>query len=85
MVHSVAADRTPTDPAHPAGPQHRRRPPSTSPTRDVLAPSGTFYAYEPARRLGLGDAGGLRAGLAPYTDEHDVDRLLDGLAGFLHG
>jgi selenocysteine lyase/cysteine desulfurase len=32
-----------------------------------------------SRRLGLGDAGGLRIGLAPYTDDADVDRLLEGL------
>ena len=49
----------------------------------VNAPAGSFYAYEPARRLGLGSAGGLRVGLAPYTDDSDVDRLLDGLAKFL--
>ena len=48
---------------------------------DVNAPAGTFYAYEPARRLGLAD-GGLRVGLAPYNDDSDVDRLLDGLAKF---
>ena len=47
--------------------------------RDVNAPAGTFYAYEPARLLGLGDEGGVRIGLAPYTDQNDVDRLLDGL------
>jgi cysteine desulfurase family protein (TIGR01976 family) len=49
---------------------------------DVNAPSGTFYAYEPARRLGL-DEGGLRIGVAPYTDDADVDRLLDGLTRFV--
>ncbi|GAA4844093.1 cysteine desulfurase-like protein [Actinomycetospora corticicola] len=47
--------------------------------RDVFAPSGSFYAVGPSHRLGLGDAGGLRIGLAPYSDDHDVDRLLDGL------
>ena len=46
----------------------------------VLAPSGNFYALEASRHLGLGDAGGLRVGLAPYTNDDDVDRLLDGLA-----
>jgi selenocysteine lyase/cysteine desulfurase len=46
----------------------------------VLAPSGNFYALEASRHLGLGDAGGLRMGLAPYTDDDDVDRLLEGLA-----
>ena len=50
--------------------------------RGVNAPAGAFYAYEPARRIGLPD-GGLRVGLAPYNDEGDVDRLLDGLAAFL--
>lgn len=51
--------------------------------RGVNAPAGSFYAYEPARRLGLGEAGGLRIGLAPYNDRADIDRLLDGLAAFL--
>jgi cysteine desulfurase family protein (TIGR01976 family) len=48
---------------------------------DVNAPAGTFYAYEPARRLGLDD-GGLRIGLAPYTSDSDVDRLINGLTKF---
>ena len=30
--------------------------------------------------MGLGDTGGVRAGLAPYTDDSDVDRLLEGVA-----
>jgi cysteine desulfurase family protein (TIGR01976 family) len=47
---------------------------------DIAAPSGSFYALEPSRRLGLGDAGGLRVGLAPYNDDEDVDRLLTALA-----
>src|SRR3954452_17593576 len=51
--------------------------------RGVNAPAGNFYAIEASRWLGLGDAGGLRAGLAPYTDADDVDRLLGGLAEFL--
>ncbi|MDI5969739.1 cysteine desulfurase-like protein [Streptomyces sp. SL13] len=51
--------------------------------RGVSAPAGSFYALEPSRRLGLGDSGGLRAGLAPYTSGADVVRLLDGLAAFL--
>jgi cysteine desulfurase family protein (TIGR01976 family) len=51
--------------------------------RGVNAPAGTFYALEPARRLGLGDTGALRIGLAPYVDDSDVDRLLAGLAEFL--
>ena len=54
-------------------------------TRNINAPAGSFYAVEPAQRLGLGAAGGLRVGLAPYTDDDDVRRLLDGLHGFLRG
>jgi cysteine desulfurase family protein (TIGR01976 family) len=49
----------------------------------VNAPAGSFYAYEPAKRLGLGPAGGLRVGLSPFTDDEDVARLLDGLAKFV--
>ncbi|WP_446047889.1 cysteine desulfurase-like protein [Streptomyces olivaceus] len=45
----------------------------------VDAPAGTFYALEASRRLGLGDEGGVRVGLAPYTDTDDVDRLLTAL------
>jgi cysteine desulfurase family protein (TIGR01976 family) len=48
--------------------------------RGVNAPAGTFYAPECARHLGLGDAGAVRAGIAPYTDDSDVDRLLAGVA-----
>ena len=46
---------------------------------DINVPAGSFYAIEASRFLGLGDAGGLRVGLAPYSDRSDVDRLLDGL------
>jgi len=50
--------------------------------RGVNAPAGSFYALEASRWLGLGDTGGLRVGLAPYSDDDDVDRLLAGLADF---
>ena len=52
-------------------------------TGRVLAPSGNFYALEASRHLGLGDDGGLRVGLAPYTDASDVERLLEGLRAAL--
>jgi cysteine desulfurase family protein (TIGR01976 family) len=52
-------------------------------TGRVLAPSSNFYALEASRQLGLGDEGGLRVGLAPYTDASDVDRLLEGLRAAL--
>jgi len=48
--------------------------------RGVNAPSGSFYAIEAARWMGLGDEGAVRAGLAPYTNDDDVDRLFDGVA-----
>ncbi|MFF4756805.1 cysteine desulfurase-like protein [Streptomyces sp. NPDC002514] len=81
-VHSRAADRTPTllltfegrgttDAYHFLA------------QRDVHAPAGSFYAVEASRRLGLGDTGGLRIGLAPYNDTEDVDRLLTGLSEYL--
>ena len=47
----------------------------------VNAPASNFYAIEASRWLGLGDAGAVRVGLAAYSTEDDVDRLLDGLAG----
>ncbi|WP_295695225.1 cysteine desulfurase-like protein [Lapillicoccus sp.] len=53
--------------------------------RGVNAPAGSFYALEASRHLGLGDAGALRIGLAPYTSEDDVDRLVDGLTAALAG
>jgi len=78
-VHSRAARRTPTllltfagrDAAAISGAlaQH-----------DINAPAGSFYAYEASRWLGLGEAGGVRIGLAPYNTEDDVDRLIRVLA-----
>ena len=49
-------------------------------TRGVNAPASSFYALEASRRIGLGDTGAVRAGLAPYTSDDDVDRLLAGVA-----
>jgi cysteine desulfurase family protein (TIGR01976 family) len=51
--------------------------------RGVNAPAGHFYSIEASRRLGLGDAGGLRLGLAPYSDRDDVARVLAGLRDWL--
>jgi cysteine desulfurase family protein (TIGR01976 family) len=50
----------------------------------INAPAGSFYAYEPARHLGLGAGGGVRIGLAPYNNADDVQRLIDALAAYLH-
>ncbi|MER5949508.1 cysteine desulfurase-like protein [Streptomyces sp. NPDC001904] len=78
-VHSRAARRTPTllftvDGLDPADVSRRLA------AHGVDAPAGSFYAVEAAQRLGLGDGGGVRVGLAPYTDEQDIDRLLSALA-----
>jgi cysteine desulfurase family protein (TIGR01976 family) len=83
-LHGRATSRTPTVLATFAGhdPQDVRRQLASC---NVNAPAGSFYAPEASRRLGLGEAGGLRMGMAPYTDDHDVDRLLDGLAECLSG
>ncbi len=47
--------------------------------RGINAPAGHFYAWECSHHLGLGAAGGLRVGLAPYSTDSDIDRLLEGL------
>lgn len=46
----------------------------------VNAPASHFYAIEASRWLGLGDGGAVRAGLAPYTNDDDIDRLVEGVA-----
>ncbi|WP_338145384.1 aminotransferase class V-fold PLP-dependent enzyme [Cryobacterium sinapicolor] len=53
--------------------------------RGILAPAGSFYALEAYRHLGLGDGGGLRIGLAPYSTGDEVARLLGALRDFLRG
>ncbi|GAA1087837.1 cysteine desulfurase-like protein [Streptomyces javensis] len=81
-IHSRAVDRTPTVlltiDGHDTTDAYRYLA-----GRGVDAPSGSFYAVEASRRLGLGDTGGLRIGLAPYTSNEDVDRLLEALSDFL--
>ncbi|SFR68241.1 cysteine desulfurase family protein, VC1184 subfamily [Agromyces sp. CF514] len=81
-VHSRAARRTPTllltFAGHEASAVSERLA-----AAKVLAPSSNFYALEASRRLGLGDEGGLRVGLAPYTDDADIDRLIAGLSAAL--
>ncbi len=51
--------------------------------RNINAPASSFYALEASRRLGLGDTGGLRIGIAPYTDDTEIDRLNTGLTEFV--
>ncbi|MCR8669897.1 cysteine desulfurase-like protein [Agrococcus sp. HG114] len=81
-LHSVAAERTSTLFVTFAG----HDPFAVSAAlaeRGVLAPAGTFYAHEPFRALGVGASAGLRVGLAPYSSDDDVDRLLEGLSAAL--
>ncbi len=82
VIHSRAADRTPTLLLTFPG---RRCSELTEflGERDVLAPSGFFYAHQAGIRLALDDAHGLRVGMAPYNSDDDVDRLLDGIQAFL--
>jgi cysteine desulfurase family protein (TIGR01976 family) len=82
-VHGRAARRTPTvlvtvDGLEPAEVSRRLA------ERGVVAPAGSFYALEASRHAGLGDAGGVRIGLAAYSTADEVDRLLAAL-GDLRG
>jgi cysteine desulfurase family protein (TIGR01976 family) len=80
-LHSKAADRTPTLLMSIDGRDAREAQVHLA-ARDVLAPAGSFYAYEPFTALKLEDPA-LRVGLAPYNSADDVDRFLDGLSSFL--
>ncbi|MFD6099404.1 cysteine desulfurase-like protein [Nocardiopsis flavescens] len=83
-VHSRAAERTPT--LFMTFPGRRSTDVSRFlAERGVLAPAGSFYAYEAFARLAPDDTAGLRVGMAPYSSEEDVDRLLTGLADALRG
>jgi cysteine desulfurase family protein (TIGR01976 family) len=84
VVHSRAAHRTPTLLLSLPGRKTRDAYEFLA-TRNVLAPAGQFYAYEPYRRLGIDDEGGLRLGLAPYSTAEEVDRALAALSDFLAG
>jgi selenocysteine lyase/cysteine desulfurase len=80
-LHSRAADRTPTLLMTLDGRDARQAQLHLA-ARDVLAPAGSFYAYEPFTALRLPDAA-LRVGLAPYNTAAEVDRFLDGLTSYL--
>ncbi|MGD1221427.1 cysteine desulfurase-like protein [Streptomyces krungchingensis] len=80
-LHSKAPDRTPTVLMSIEG-RDACEAQAHLAARGVVAPAGSFYAYEPFTALKLEDPA-LRAGLAPYNTGDDVDRFLDGLAGFL--
>ena len=80
-VHSRAADRTPTTLMSLTGHDVRGAQLHLA-ARDVLAPAGSFYAYEPFTALRLPDPA-LRVGLAPYNTFDEVDRFLTALTEFL--
>ncbi|MGN6743529.1 MAG: cysteine desulfurase-like protein [Amnibacterium sp.] len=84
VPHSRAADRTPTQTI-----TFRSRRTADAArfltARGIAVGSSDFYALEAAKRLGLPEGAGLRMGIAPYTTEGEVDRLLAGLADFLAG
>ncbi len=78
-LHGHAPSRTPTElftVDGVEGPEVYRRLAAVG----VNAPAGSFYAIEASEWIGLGAGGAVRAGLAPYTDEADVDRLIAGVA-----
>lgn len=77
-LHNHAPRRTPTELFTIAGVDGRMAHEALA-ARQVNAPAGSFYAIEAAEWLGLGSAGAIRAGLAPYTNAEDVDRLLRGV------
>jgi cysteine desulfurase family protein (TIGR01976 family) len=80
-VHSRAAERTPTlfVSLNDRREQHLSR---FLAERNINAPSGHFYAVDASQRLGLGDEGALRIGMAPYNSREDADRLLNCVADF---
>ena len=47
--------------------------------RGVAVWHGDYYAVEVMRHLGLGEAGGVRAGFVHYNTQAEVDRLLEAL------
>jgi len=77
-VYSNAAARTPTMLFRIAGRDSQDVRKALA-DRGINAPAGHFYAIECSRHLGLADEGGVRVGLAPYSNDDDIDRLVAGL------
>jgi len=46
---------------------------------------GNYYAVEVMKRLGLGDAGAIRAGIVHYNTEREVDGLLEAITALSGG
>jgi cysteine desulfurase family protein (TIGR01976 family) len=81
LLHGRAVDRTPTLLFSVAGTPANVVSAALA-VEGVNAPAGSFYAIEPSRWLGLGDAGAVRVGISPYTDQTDIDRLVAAVERF---
>lgn len=82
VVHSRAARRTPT--LFLSFPGRSAKDISAAlHAHNIHTPSGSFYAYETFNRLGVQDEGGLRLGIAPYTNDDDAARFLHALTSCL--
>ncbi len=81
-VYSRAGERTPTLLFTVEGMESREVSARLAES-NINAPASNFYAIEASTRLGLGEAGGVRLGLAPYSCAEDVDRLLEALRGII--
>jgi len=80
-LHSRATHRSPTLFLSVAGSREKELSRFYA-SRNINAPASHFYALDASRRLGLGDDGALRVGLAPYNTREDSDRLLNATADF---
>ena len=54
-------------------------------TKGLFLSHGDFYAATVVERLGLVEEGLLRAGCSCYTNEEEIERLLDGVKELAHG
>jgi selenocysteine lyase/cysteine desulfurase len=54
-------------------------------TKGLFLSHGDFYAATVVERLGLVEEGLLRAGCSCYTNEEEIERLLEGVKELAHG
>jgi len=78
-LHGAARDRTPTV-MFTLGGVDAREVAGWLAARRVAVWAGNYYALELSRHLGLEPAGAVRAGAVAYTDEADVERLIEAVA-----
>ena len=82
-VHSRAAAPHADAAAHASPAATRRTPTGSSPSAASTPPPAPSTRWRPPGGSGSATPARLRVGLAPYTDDDDVDRLLDALGEFL--